>query len=201
MSRTNRPGPRFLSRGFRAILPGPTRNCGRSRHEFYVRQGTRRLRAERSPSPPCGRRPGSRHLRQCTAPNRIRASVPIRTAARTTAVAATQAPGSTRGVSPCRPPGRDYQEYWAAHLAARVHHRYQLKAECRCAMSRKRPRTPTRRPRCGATGPQQPGPARDLHRRRLPRRRRTIGKRTGWRLRLAAATAGRSCRQTLPVTI
>ena len=38
-----------------------------------------------------------------TAPNRIRASVPMRTAARTTAVAATQALGSTRSVSPSRP--------------------------------------------------------------------------------------------------
>jgi len=37
-----------------------------------------------------------------TAPNRIKASVPMRTAARTTAVAATQALGSTRGVPPCR---------------------------------------------------------------------------------------------------
>jgi len=85
------------------------------------------------------------------------------------------------------------------HPTARVHHRSLpvLKAECRCAMSRKRPRTPTRGPRCGTTGPATAWTGTRPNRRRLPRRRRTIGKRTGWRLR-PAATAGRSCRQTHP---
>ena len=52
----------------------------------------------------------------------------MRTAARTTAVAATQALRSTRGVSPCRPPGREHHKCWAAHPTARVHHLYQLDA-------------------------------------------------------------------------
>jgi integrase/recombinase XerD len=40
----------------------------------------------------------------------------------------------------------------------------------RCVMCRKPPPTPIRGPRCGTTGPGQPGSARHLHRRRLPRR-------------------------------
>jgi hypothetical protein len=54
---------------------------------------------------------------------------------------------------PDRPPRRDRQADHAAHAAARVHYRRSRAPECRCAMSRKPPRTRTRGPPSGTTGP------------------------------------------------
>jgi hypothetical protein len=110
-----------------------------------------------------------------TAPNRIRASAPMRTAARTTAVAATQALGSTLGVSPCRPPGRDYQECWAAHPTARVHRRCPRAPGSRSGTCRKPLRTLIRAPRCAMTGPAPRSTGMPLHRRRLRRRSSPVG--------------------------
>jgi hypothetical protein len=61
---------------------------------------------------------------------------------------------------------------------------------CRCAMSRRQPRTRIRGRRSARAGPRQPGPARDLHRRRLPRRCRPVGRSA--KLRPAVGTAGQS---------
>jgi hypothetical protein len=46
----------------------------------------------------------------------------------------------------------------------------------RCGTCKMPPRVPIRGPRCGTTGPPAARPARDLHRRHLPRRRRTVAR-------------------------
>ena len=67
----------------------------------------------------------------------------------------------------------------APYAAARVHHRRPGCRGARCGTCRRQRRTRIRGPRSGMTGPAwQPGPARDLYRRCLCRRRRPVT--SGW---------------------
>ena len=100
------------------------------------------------------------------------------------------------GRPPDSSPRRDRQDRHAPHAAARFHHSRpgRRSAAARCPggrLARGSADDDAVRP-----GPRQPGPARDLHRRRLPRRCRPVGRSAG--LRPAAGTAGQSSHDLNP---